>query len=67
MSACMCVRVFRSHQKSQGREILAIGLLWANLKHDGARFSKILFLRILGAFSSFFQIGFFENLSHFNT
>ena len=34
----LCVRIFRSHQKSQGHEILAIGLIWANLKGDGARF-----------------------------
>ena len=27
-------------QKSQGHEILALGLIWANLKHDEARFSK---------------------------
>ena len=40
LSVCLFVRVFRSHQKSQGHEILALGLIWANLKHDGARFSK---------------------------
>ena len=28
------VHVFQSHQMSQGHEILALGLLWANLKHD---------------------------------
>ena len=32
------VRVFQSHQKSQGHEILALGLIWANLKHVEARF-----------------------------
>ena len=31
---------FLSHQKSQGHEILALGLLWANLDHYEARFSK---------------------------
>ena len=67
-------RVFRSHQKSQCREILALGLIWANLKHDEARFSKFWFLRILWAFFVFLKMRFlvffrvfFENLSHFNT
>ena len=32
--------VFQSHQKSQGHEILSLGQLWANLKHDEAQFSK---------------------------
>ena len=41
----MCVHVFGSHQKSQGQDILALGLVWANLKHDEARFSKFSFLR----------------------
>ena len=40
LSVCLCVHVFRSHQKSQGHEILALGLIWANLKHDEALFSK---------------------------
>ena len=40
----MFVRVFQSHQKSQGHEILTIGLIWANLKHDEAQFSKFWFL-----------------------
>ena len=36
---CLCVRLFRSHhQKSQHHEILALGLIWANFKHDEARF-----------------------------
>ena len=42
---CVSVRVFRSHQKSKGHEILALGLIWTNLKHDEARFSKFWFLR----------------------
>ena len=33
-------RVFQSHQKSQGHEISALGLIWANLDHYEARFSK---------------------------
>ena len=28
--SCLFVRVFRSHQKSQGHEILALGLIGAN-------------------------------------
>ena len=55
----MFVRVFRSNQKSQTYELLALGLLWANLDHYDARFSKFRFLRILGAFFVFFQMGFF--------
>ena len=51
LSVCLFVRVFQSHQKYQGHEILALGLIWANLKHVEARFSKFSFLRILGAFS----------------
>ena len=38
MYVCM-LSVFRSHQKSQGHDILAPGLLWANLKHVEAPFS----------------------------
>ena len=45
MSVCLFVRVFRSQQKSQGNEILALGLIWAHLKHDEARFSKFWFFR----------------------
>ena len=37
---CMFVHVFRSYKKSQFHEILTLGLIWANLKHDDARFSK---------------------------
>ena len=40
LSVCLFVRVFRSHQKSQAHEILALGLIWANLKHVEARFLK---------------------------
>jgi len=58
MSVCLSVHVFRSHQKSQGHEILALGLIWANLKHDEARFSKFWFLRILWAFFVFFKMRF---------
>ena len=36
LSVCLFVRVFRSHQKSQAHEILALDLIWANLKHDEA-------------------------------
>ena len=55
---CVSVHVFRSHQKSQGHEILALGLIWANLKHDEARFLNFSFLRILGAFFVFFKMRF---------
>ena len=34
---CVCVRVFRSHQMSQGHETSALDLIWAKLKHDEAR------------------------------
>ena len=37
---CVFVRVFRSHQKTQAHDILALGLLWPNLDHYEARFSK---------------------------
>ena len=40
VSVCLFVRVFQSHQKTQGHEILALGLIWPNLKQDEARFSK---------------------------
>ena len=49
---CLCVRDFRSHQKSQAHEILALGLLWAILDHYEARFSKFWFLRGLPIWSS---------------
>ena len=39
------VRVFRSHQKSQAHDILGLGQIWANIKHNGARFSIFLILR----------------------
>ena len=43
---CVCVlSVFRTHQKSYGHDILALGLIWANLKHDDARFSKFWFFK----------------------
>ena len=37
---CLLLSVFRSHQKSQGHEILALALIWASLNHYEARFSK---------------------------
>ena len=42
---CVCVHVFRSHQKSQGHDILALGLIWAILDHYEARFSKLLIFK----------------------
>ena len=42
--SCVYVIVFRSHQKSQGHDILALYLILANLTHDEARFSKFWFL-----------------------
>ena len=41
----MFVHIFWSHQKSQLHEILAMGLIWVNLKHDEVRFLNFLFLR----------------------
>ena len=52
LSVCLSVHVFLSHQKSQLHEILALGLIWANLKHDEARFSKFSFLRGVPVVSS---------------
>ena len=68
----MYVRDFQSHQKSQIHEILALGLIWANLKHDEARFSKFSFLRgggvpIWSSVKKWVFRVFFENLNHFNT
>ena len=40
---CLFVHVF--HQKTQGHEILSLSLIWVNLIHDEARFSKFWFLR----------------------
>ena len=42
---CLYVGVFRRHRKSQGHEILDQGLIWTNLRHDKAWFSKFWFLR----------------------
>ena len=41
---CLFVRVFQSHQKSQGHEIWALSLIWANVKHHET-FSKFWFLK----------------------
>ena len=41
----LCVHVFRSYQKSQGHDILALGLIWAILDHYEARFSKLLIFK----------------------
>ena len=46
-SRCICMMDFGSHML---HEILAQGVIWAWLEHDEARFSKFLFLRILGAY-----------------
>ena len=59
VSVCLSIcAVFLSHQKSQLHEILAQGVIWANLKHDEARFSKFWFLRILWPFFVFFKMRF---------
>ena len=42
MNLINIVHVFRSHQKPQAHKMLALGLIWTNLKHDKARFSKFL-------------------------
>ena len=39
-AVCLCVRIFQRHQKTQGHEILALGLIWVNLYHYEARFLK---------------------------
>ena len=39
----LSIHVFLSHQKSQLYEILPLGLIWARLGHDEARFKKIVF------------------------
>ena len=46
LCVCLSVTSFRSHQKCQGHEILALGLIWTNLKHDEARFFKFGFLTL---------------------
>ena len=43
LSVCLSVRVFRRHQKSQGHEILALGLLWANLNSKSPIFEILIF------------------------
>ena len=43
---------------SQDHDILALGLILANLKHDEARFLNFSFLRILWAFFVFFKMRF---------
>ena len=53
---CMSVQVFLSHQKSKLHEILPQGIIWANLKHDEARFFKCSFLRNLEGFFVFFKL-----------
>ena len=60
----MIVHVFQSHQKSQYREILAQGIIRANLKHDEARFLNPPFLRILAAFFVFLDGDFRLFLTH---
>ena len=47
VSVCVSVCIFRSYQKSQLHEISAQGIIWANLKHDKARFLNFSFLQIL--------------------
>ena len=43
--SCVFVHIFWSHQKSQHHEILTPGLIWANFKHNKARFLNCSFLR----------------------
>ena len=38
------------YQKSQRHDILALGVIWANLKHDETQFLNFSLLRILQAF-----------------
>ena len=38
--SCLSVHIFLSHHKPQPWEILALGLIWTNLKDDEARFSN---------------------------
>ena len=52
---CLSVHVFLSCQNSQLHEILAtISLIWANLKHDEARFFEILIFK--GGWSPYGQV-----------
>ena len=55
---CLSLRVFRSHQMSQHHDILALGIIWANFKHDEAQFLKPKKKKqkkiFLGHFSCFF-------------
>jgi len=59
LSVCLfvCSR-FPKRPKVPGSWTLAGGLLWTNLKHVEARFSKFWFLRILWAFFVFFKMRF---------
>ena len=49
----LSVIVFQSHQKSQGHEMLALRLIWANLKYDEAEIlifkGAILLLTLISA------------------
>ena len=38
-TSCFSVTTFLGHQKSHFHDILALGLIWANLDHYEARFS----------------------------
>ena len=60
MCVCLSVYDFLSHQTSQFHEILVLGLFWANLGHEKARFSKFWFLRgLLKGPNQNFEIPFF--------
>ena len=55
----VCRFVCSGFPKPQLHKILALGLIWTNLKHDQAQFFNFSLLQILGAFFMFFKKVFF--------
>lgn len=55
----VCRFVCSGFSKPQLHKILALGLIWTNLKHDQAQFFNFSLLQILGAFFMFFKKVFF--------
>ena len=67
--SCVFAHTFLSHQKSQLHEILVLRLILANLKHDEARYLKLLFSRGVPTWSSVKMSNLVvnANLSHLRT
>ena len=67
---CVSVHVFWSNQKSQGYDILALGLIWANLKYVETQFSNFSFMAFSWAFSTksqaFVHIGLWNIIGTWN-